>query len=351
MILDAFDIGGTETYVLSITRELLKHGISVFVAGKDGSLRNEFDLPDCEIFNDVNDEIEFENWIKKHQINVIHAHLESSAKQAIKLSNKLGIPMIYTIHGTYYDRLKLRKMIDGCKIKPIMISVSLPVQKWLRKEDISSILIPNGIDTREFKYIKIKNLRNELGIPEKSLVVLYASRLEDEKYKICKLLLQGTKDDLLKKIPNLHLIVAGDGKRANRIQKWIREKSKSDRIHYVGKCLDMSALYSISDCVIGSGRVALEAMACQRTVVAIGSAGMFDIVTPSKFGKAWKYYFGDHKSIRPFNQKVIVSLVKTTLRSRDKWKKWGKAGRLFIKKYFKIDKVVEQLLEIYESHV
>ena len=51
MILDAFDIGGTETHVLSLTKELLKQGVSVFVAGDAGPLENKFRMLSCEVYN------------------------------------------------------------------------------------------------------------------------------------------------------------------------------------------------------------------------------------------------------------------------------------------------------------
>lgn len=349
MILDAFDIGGTETHVLSLTKQLLKLGIPVFVAGKYGNLMGKFKSLNCKIYNEIDNMAKFEKWIKKNQINVIHTHLESSSKYASKLSNKLRIPLVYTFHGTYYDRSKIQKMIQELKIKPKLISVSQPVKKWLKDLNLSSILIPNGIDTIEFNKKKKTTLRSDLGIPKNSFVLLYVSRLEDEKYKICKLLLQGTKEQLLKEFPNLHLFVVGDGKRANEIKQWIRTKSKSVRIHFLGKRSDMPDLYTMSDCVVGTGRVALEAMACKRNVIAIGSEGIFGILNGKNLNKGWKYYFGDHRSNHPFSQKAISSLVSAALRSHQKLKKSAKDGRIFVKKQFNITRVVKQLQKVYEQ--
>ncbi|QGQ97523.1 glycosyltransferase [Paenibacillus psychroresistens] len=348
MMLDAFDIGGTETHVLSLTNELLKQGVSVFVAGVDGPLKNIFNTLPCEIYNYQNNKQGFEEWIQINKINLIHAHLESSGRYAVRLSHKLNIPLIYTIHGFYYDIPKLQYLLIKYFVQPIIIGISKPIQKWLEKEGVYSIYVPNGIDMNEF-HAKQSNLRVSLNIPEKSKVILYASRLEDKKYEICKQLLKAFENKLLKEFPNIHFLVAGGGKKTELIKKHIYEKIQSKRIQYIGNRVDMPDLFSISDFVVGTGRVALEAIFCERPVIAIGSAGIFGLVKPENFKKALEYYFCDHKCYQPLNQINIINAVRKGLLSEGQSFHFSKVLKQQVQKRFEASLVTKEILEIYKK--
>lgn len=352
MMLDAFDIGGTETYVLSLAKQLLNQGVNVFVAGRHGPLRKKFNFLQENIFDLNNNNMsKFERWVRLKKINVIHAQLEDSGKYAAKLSIKLKIPLIYTIHGKYYNPKTIRYIVNKCPFKPTIISVSLPIQEWLKEKKIHSTVIPNGIDTEEYRFIKSSYLREKFFIPENATVVLYASRLEDNKYNICRILLKETKEKLLKEFPDLYLLVAGDGKETIKIKNWIERKSNSKRIKFIGKQLDMPSLYSICDYVIGTGRVALEAMSCECPVIAIGSRGTFGIVRPHNYRKAWEYYFCDHKRYRSLNKSNITHAVRNALRLNLKNSNEGQKGRQFIQQQFYISDVANRLRKIYEKSI
>lgn len=245
--------------------------------------------------------------MRSNKINVIHAHLETSGSYAAQISEKYHIQFVYTIHGTYYHPSLLRKLIDRPHNRPTLISVSLPVQNWLRKYGIPSLLLPNGIDMEEFS-AKTSNLRAQLNIPPDAKVLLYASRLEEEKYEICKQLLKTCVVDVFNAFPDMHILIAGGGVKKGKIKKCIHTL-KSKQIQYIGNRIDMPALYSISDYVVGTGRVALEAISCERPVIAIGSKGVFGLVTPENFNKAIRYYFCDHKCRLPLHENNIRKAV------------------------------------------
>ncbi|CAG7653631.1 glycosyltransferase [Paenibacillus allorhizosphaerae] len=350
MMLDAFDIGGTETHVLSLAKVLLSRGVTVFVAGKPGPLEAEFRKLSCTIYNFGNSRKKFEDWVRIHKINVIHAHLESSGNYAAQISKKNNIHMVYTIHGTYYDPSVLRRLINRPLNKPTLISVSLPVRKWLQKHGIKSLLLPNGIDMEEFS-AKKSNLRERLNIPMEAKVLLYASRLEFEKYEICKLLLKTCVIDVLKEFPDMHILIAGGGMKADKIDKSINESIRSKQIQYLGNRIDMSALYSISDYVVGTGRVALEAMSCERPLIAVGTKGVFGLVTPDNFKKAIKYYFCDHKRLLPLDEKNMTKAVIEGLRFKHENNYWSKELRKRISKEMEISRVADKICEIYKERV
>jgi len=348
MMLDAFDIGGTETYVLSITQALLDRNVSVFVSGSPGPLEKKFRRLSCKVTTAVNRKSRFEAWIVKNRINLIHAHFQTSGKYAIDLSKKYRIPLIFTFHGTYYDGSLFQKLLAS-SAQPKTVSVSAPVQAWLAKKGIASTVIPNGIDMHEY-YAMPTDLRATLGIPESSRVVLYASRLEDRKYKICKRLLIAFKKELLQKFPDVYLLVAGGGEKTGHIVKRIKTIS-SERIRYIGNRTDMAELYSMSDYVVGTGRVALEAIACERPVIAIGSKGTLGLVQPSNFRKALRSHFCDHKGHLPLSQTHISKAVRSALQSIFPTRRGLRAMRKQVQNLFEVSRVTNHLLEIYKESI
>lgn len=349
MIIDKFEVGGTETYVSAVVEEMLRRKIAVYVAGKPGSLLSKFKAIGCPTFTSIRNQAKLERWITKHKINIINAHHETTGVLGSHLSKKLKIPFIFTIHGTYYPRSLIKRVMKRCDERKAVISVSFPVKKWLEEKDISSIVVPNGINTEQFIYSKNKKLLEQIGIPRKSKVLLYVSRLEDEKGDVCKNFIRAAQR-YMDKDSNVHVVIVGGGPDLNSVRK-LAAKKHAQRIHILGERLDTVSLFSISDVVIGTGRVALEAMSCKRPVIAIGSKGVFGIVKPENFNVAWKYYFGDHRAKQTADTKRIQRLIDVALHSKESSVIWGVAGREFVKNKFHISSITDKLLSVYQKIV
>ena len=347
MIIDKFEVGGTETYVSAVVEEMLRRKIAVYVAGKPGTLLTKFKAIGCPTFTNIHNQAKFERWIAKHEINFINAHHETTGILGSHLSKKLKIPFIYTIHGTYYPRSLISRIMKRCDKRKAVISVSIPVKNWLKEKNISSIVVPNGINTELFIYRKNKKLLEQIGVPRKSKVLLYVSRLEDEKGDVCKKFIRAAQFYMDKEL-DIHVVIVGGGPDLSSIRKLAAKKHR-ERIHILGERLDTVSLFSISDVVIGTGRVALEAMSCKRPVIAIGSKGVFGIVKPENFNVAWKFYFGDHRAKQTADIGRIQRLIAASLRSKKASVVWGDAGRKFVKNKFHISGIVDKLLSIYHT--
>lgn len=354
MILDSLNVGGTETYVLSVTKKLLNQGYKVVIAARSGPIKHEFYKLDCPVYIRISAKpnVMFKQLtriIKIHKLNVISAHQTPSALVSINVSYKLKIPFVFTLHGTYYNRYHLKKIL---RYSHALISVSDPVKQWLEEKKKNPILIPNGINVDEFSSIPVDQHRLEYHIPMDAPVLLYAGRLAWRKADICKDLIQACKDIRINHFPNLQLIVAGDGKYFDTIKNWvdgIHLEVGENFIHMIGNQHNMTKVYSLSDCVIGTGRVALEAMACERTVIAVGSKGYFGLVQPSRYEEAKLQYFGDHAAPMECTKEILISAVSEVLGAPKEREEWGRQGRNFIIENYELTNVVQRLITVYES--
>jgi glycosyltransferase involved in cell wall biosynthesis len=353
MILDSLNAGGTETYVFSVAKQLLTQGCQVVIAARPGPMRELFLSLGCPVYtrlsyNPIVMLKQLNRIIRKHKINLVHAHQSPSGLVSIKAAYRNKIPFLFTVHGTYYKRYHMNRIM---KYSHALISVSPPIQQWLEDKNKNSILVPNGIDVEEFHPRPPSSLRQEIGIPKDALVLSYAGRLAWAKADICKDLIQACRDVRTQHFSNLHLVVAGDGKYFNTIKNWvdgIHLGVGETFIHMVGYQKRMSEIYSISDCVIGTGRVALEAMACGRPLIAVGSKGYCGLVQPTSYEKAKQQYFGDHGANMECTKELLISDIGKVLGSPVEREQWGAEGRRFVLENYEISSLTNELLTVYE---
>lgn len=368
MVIDQFNVGGTETYTLSLTRELLRKGHIVVVAGKKGEILDSFIGIGCPVY-----EIDFvtehyqpdpdnhtkhfkllKDIIETERIDIIHGHQMASGTVAKLAANKMNIPFVFTVHGAYYD-LKFLQMLQR---DSTMVAVSPAIERLLRANRIRSVLIPNGLDVIEYDDYTPpyrEYLRHKMGIPQMAKVVMYASRLSWKKATICKEIIPALSEMLLHEYPDIHLIIVGGGRDQDHIVKLAaseQQRIDSPFIHYPGEVLNMRGYYSISDCIIGTGRVGLEAMASKRPLISVGSKGFLGLVQPDNYEKAWDGWFGDHDSNLKLTRDILMEHIRSVLNMEEQNKSLLiESGRKFVTDRFHISIITEELLHVYRSKI
>ncbi|BBH21085.1 hypothetical protein Back11_24300 [Paenibacillus baekrokdamisoli] len=368
MVIDQLNLGGTETHTLSVTRELIKKGATVVIACKKGKLLEHFlglGCPFYEIdFVLDNYEPDHENHFKhlqllksvilSEQIDLVHGHQIPSGSIARIAAEQMNIPYVFTVHGTYYER----DFLDAIQKKSTITCVSPPIRRMLLSNGIDSQIIPNGMDTKEYHAYGpayLDHFRVKLGIPLDATVVLYAGRLSWEKGEICEEIIHTLTAMRNNGYPNLHLIIAGSGNKLEKIIKLadkMEQQSSETFIHYVGEVMNMGAYYSVSDCVIGTGRVALEAMSCERPLIAIGTKGFLGIVNPDSYEKAWECWFGDHDHDKKSSRALLTAHLRKIISMEPRPKSHlVQSGKKFVTDRFQASNTVDQLLNIYNQSI
>lgn len=362
LVLDKFNVGGTETHVLTLAKELINQGIKVTILGQDGPLGAEFKKLNCKIYNmefplvilkDKSMIDSFNQKIKRvieaENISIIHGHQSPSGSLALSASKEYNIPFIFTIHGMYYHDIVDDRLHECNSI----ISVSHPVYEWLLGFDHQSKVIPNGVSYADFDLIKPENkIRKELGIGQDEVVIMYCSRMAWGKVKVCENLIRVCRD--LNRFENIktHVIIVGDGPGYEELVR-VGERANNilgeNVIHFTGNKLELAPYYQTSDCVIGTGRVAIEAMAASKVVIASGNNGYFGTITEENFYESWKLYFGDHGSRKINNAMYLYEDLKNFYLNREEMTSTTKKLHDIAKEMFNIDVVAKQIIDVYEN--
>lgn len=362
MVMDSLGVGGTETYVLSLVKAMSSIGVIPVYAGASGTMYEAFARAACTIHQiDLRAEMLLDKAQQDHAVNalmqvmrsrkidVVHIHQTPSGLYAAEAARQLGIPIVFTVHGTYYSPEQLQQLnAAGCTF----IGVSLPVQGYLDNYGIASHLIANGIDFDQYRSELSLELRAQLGIPVGEKVVVYASRLAWDKATVCAMLIRAARTIRMNNMLPLHVIIVGSGNQASSIAELadaVNLECNTSFIHVVGSQMRMQDYYNAGDLVVGTGRVALEAIACGKPVLAIGNHGYFGFVDQSAYDEAWEYYFGDHNSKeRPSEERIAEAIIEA-FASSDKLKEMGYQGQKWAKAYFHIRDKALEMKQLYSS--
>ncbi|RHW37364.1 glycosyltransferase [Neobacillus notoginsengisoli] len=357
MLLDYLNISGTKSYVKGLADYFIPLGIHVVVAGKDGSYSKVLERAGCTVYsvdfsgNAKGIKAKLIDIITREKITIIHAHSPRAGASAAEIAPMLGIPLVGTFHGTYYNKKKMLKIAEASSA---IISVSPAVKAYWKKLGVQSLYIPLTINLEEFRFLKKTIIRRQLGIQDNASVVLYAARQEGKKAAIsldvmlaCRML------RMTEGFGRLQCVIAGDGRRLPAVKRKAKEYNAENGkayIHVIGGHYDMPALFSSSTVVIGTGLSALEAMACEKPLIAAGIQGFIGVVDQNNFEMSWNNGFGDHQFDRlpPLHPERLAASLKGVLSSQKKRKKLGKEGWQIVKSHF--DRTVNnRIIELYES--
>lgn len=366
MLIDALNIGGAETYVLELAKSLVKLGAYVVIGTSGGPMAEVFKHYGLKVVKVPfsSDYISNKNImelikltkviIDEEKINLLHCNLFASMRLGSEIYRSYKIPYIVTIHGLFYPNdILFASCINAAKI----IAVSEPVKKLVELKLGSRIrgeivVIPNGIDIDNFQpQHKAKNLKNELGIPEDSQIVTYCSRIVWGKTKAAEAFIFAC-FCLMIKNKHLYAFVVGDGADKNIITREVNILNKilnRNAIQVVGAKFNVLPYYQNANIVVGTARVALEAMSCGKPVIAVGNQGYAGIIDSQSMNEQWNMYFGDHDSISKVDALTLAKDLNELLNNPKKCKLLGEWGRSWCEKKFDSCLVVKDIFNLYRE--
>lgn len=222
--------------------------------------------------------------LKKEKVQIIHTHntnpLIDGALGALLSRVKT---VVHTDHARDFPDKRRYMFAEWCMSHLVyrMVGVSDHTVANLRKYEHIPMkkltVIPNGIDGKKYQVaIDKSKKRKALGIPHEGPVIGLGVRIAEQK-GITYLL--KAMPAILKQLPDLSLVIAGDGSLIKELNQEARNLSISDHVFFVGPRLDMPELLKFFDLYVlpslweGLPMVLLEAMAAGCAIVATDVGG------------------------------------------------------------------------------
>ena len=186
---------------------------------------------------------------RKH-FDVLHAHSPLTVGLlAYFTASTKNLPLIYTYHTSITDYTHYLKIIGGTGVirhaarwfsttsTNLGDQIVVPSPKFHRlllEQKVTKPIhtIPNGIDLSHFKAAKNPgSFRSRLGIKSDAPILLSVGRVDPEK-RLDFLIDAFVR--LADRIPNAHLVFAGDGSARKKLEAHAANTNVNDRIHFLG---------------------------------------------------------------------------------------------------------------------
>jgi glycosyltransferase involved in cell wall biosynthesis len=357
--------GGVESHLADLARILALTGCSVTVITGESSpvLAKEYDIVATSVLNlawlrenTVSSEERFRRTygelrkiIRRRRLNVIHGHnlhhfATEPALALEQLHEEFGLRVYHTFHETWPDLLQpnpVYRKWDG----------NFAVSRFVQEQCFDQLgfrpqLLPLGVDLSRFR--SSTPAFTSFGTP----VILHPARLLPWKGVHISIEIIA---NLRKRGHNAKLVLTD----AQRIIDWNHELTAyrteiehlisindlSDRVEFRTVTYEqMPALYNQADLVVYPtvsdepyGLVPLEAMACERPILASRSGGIVETVVHSKTGYVIER--GDIDSFGEFAARLLANPAQA--------RSMGSAGRRHVEANFNGERYVNSLVRQY----
>jgi len=169
-----------------------------------------------------------------------------------------------------------------------IIAISEAVKRVLIADGIASdavVVVHDGVDVDAIKRAAVPPLdqRRELRIPATAPLAVNAAALTGEKDH--RTLIRAAQHARGKR-PDLHWVIAGEGRMRDTLTGEIARRGLADRVHLIGHVDRVDALIAGADVFVlssrseGLGSVILNSLALARPVVATAAGGIPEILPP-----------------------------------------------------------------------
>lgn len=357
------DIGGAETHVVELAKELCRRGRDVVVASNGGAFVKELEdfgikhysvpLQNKNPKNVVKAFKLLRNIIEEEKVDIVHSHARIPSFILGKLHKKMGFPFVTTAHWVFTTKYGLKYITDwGQKT----VAVSEDIKKYLMdnynipENDITVTI--NGIDTDKFSpQTDAKPARSEFGLQENDNVIVYVSRMDESRSLVAHHLIEAVKrlDPI---VENLKAVIVGDGDDFAKV-KAETEAANSDlgreAIMLAGARVDIAELIAPCKLFVGVSRAALEAMAEGKPVIVAGNEGYIGMFNEEKLDIALDTNFCCRGCEMSSADKLAQDIGEFFGMWQEEQKKLGEFGRNLILENYSVKKMTDDTESVYKQ--
>lgn len=305
MALMGLDIGGAETHVAELSKELKRRGHNIVIASNGGVYETELAEFGIKLYkvplqnkkpnNIMSSYSMLKRIVKDENIDIVHSHARIPSFLLGKIQKSLKFPFVTTAHWVFSTKYGLKYITDwGQKT----LAVSEDIKKYLidnykiPEKDITVTV--NGIDTVKFAKNKPSEaIKKEFSIADGDKVIVYVSRMDSDRSLVAHQLISAV-DALFSVIDGIKCVIVGGGNDFDGVKAEadsINEKHGKNIISLAGARTDIDKIVSVCDLFVGVSRAALEAMASEKPCIIAGNEGYIGLFDETKLDIALKTNF------------------------------------------------------------
>jgi glycosyltransferase involved in cell wall biosynthesis len=301
-------------------------------------------------------------WIYK--IDIVHARSRAPAWSCLWACFFSGKKFVTTFHGTYNFSSKFKHFYNSVMVRSKLIiggsnfifgHINENYQKYLNHKKQKLLVVFRGINLEFFNEKntsekKANVLVQSWKIDRKNFIILLPGRLT--KWKGQEIFIEAL-NLLVEELDNenFHAIILGSDQGrtiySKKLLLLVEQYRLGKKISFVENCKEMPLAYKLSDLVISSsiepeafGRVAVEAQAMNKPIVASDIGGSRETVLNGKSGLLYKH--NDPKELA----KAINKIMKMNKQSLNLM---GELGRKNVEKKYNVDQMCQTTFTEYKK--
>ena len=308
-VVPELNAGGVEATTLEMTQALVKQGHGAHVISAGGRMNEELlalggvlhktDIGSKNIFTLPPRVRLLRAIIHKYKIDIVHARSRAPAWPAYYAAKIEKVPFLTTYHGIYNGTSGPKRFYNSIMAKGVHIIANSNYTKAhiikTHGTDADKItVVPRGVPMARFDPNKISKKditaqRSRWGLKAADIVVLLPGRLTRWKGQLVAI-------EAMSHLPETYkLVLLGDAQGRDAYTAELKAKASelgvSDRIIMPGHTADVPTALKAADIVVSAstdpeafGRVAAEAQAMSKPVVATAHGGALETVLDGKTG-------------------------------------------------------------------
>lgn len=294
--------------------------------------------------------------VRRFAPHLLHAHTATpDGYTGLLLKRKFGLPLVVSLRGsdvnvypyrdrwTFYLTQRVISEADG------LIAVSQALKSGAEKiaRPMREIkVVYTGCDTKKFLFDKgaRMELRQKLKIPPTDPVLIFVGHIIKPKgiYDLLEAFSRAHR-----RYPNLHLIIVGAGEESKKLKKVAEIKGLKEWVYFMGpqphdeipKWLSAADIFVLPSWREGLPNAVVEAMACERPVIATRVGGIPEAVEDNESG-----ILIEKQNIESLKE-AIIALVE----DKSKREKMGHRGREIVTEKFTWDANIRNLIKVYDE--
>ena len=298
-----------------------------------------------------------------YKIDIVHARSRAPAWSCLWASIFSGKIFVTTFHGTYNFSGKLKHFYNSVMVRSKLIiggsnfifnHINKNYKKYLNSKK-KLLVIFRGVNLEYFniKNIsekKVNTLISSWKIDKNNFIILLPGRLTKWKgqetfIESLSLLIEEHKKE------NFHAIILGSDQGreiySKKLLLLVERYRLGKKITFIKNCKEMPLAYKLSDLIVSSsiepeafGRVAVEAQAMSKPIVASDIGGSRETVLNRKSGLLYKY--NDQKELA----KAINKIMEMDQQSLSLM---GELGRQNVEKKYNVDQMCQTTFTEYKK--
>ncbi len=316
-ILPSLHGGGVERGTIEMASALKENGWLPIVVSSGGVMTHELKRMGVRhILLPVDSKNPLEMWrnvrriaaiIREHNVDIVHARSRAPAWSGYFAARRTGVHFVTTFHAAYTRGGRFKNaynaiMVKGERVIAISDFIAAHIRQNYEVTPEKIVTIPRGVDCRKFNPAavhaeRIIDMARSWDLPDGVPVIMLPGRLTRLKGHTTFIKALGRIRD--RDFVAL-LVGSTEGREAycEELNTLVKAEGLEGRVQIKGHCEDMAVALMLSDVVVsattvpeGFGRVAVEAQAMGRPVIATAHGGSMETVIDGETG--WLVPVGD----------------------------------------------------------